>query len=60
MTGMEAWSIVAPMLMQVLLMREKTNMAKVDADMVQDCYLTVFRALKQLDEVKCNDGKVRF
>lgn len=52
MTGMEAWSIVAPMLMQVLLMREKTKMAKVDADMVQDCYLTVFRALKQLDEVK--------
>lgn len=50
MKGIEVWNIVAPVLMVYLV--EGREVLTPNAELATDCYLTVYRALKQMDEDK--------
>lgn len=52
MTGMDVWNIVAPILMVHLV--EGREVLTPNAELAMECYLTVYRALKQMDEDKQN------
>ncbi len=49
MTGMEAWSIAAPIL--AMHMRDH----KGGLNMMDEAYIVIFGALKELDERRCGD-----
>lgn len=57
MTGMEVWSVVAPVLMTHLC--EKTQVGTSSSDIATDCYITVYHALKKFDEENTNKRELK-